>query len=284
MTKPAQSHRLQNMLDSSPLVDSLSRRKNAALIPSPIDQSQPDRSAGRRPNRAAAVLPMDQVIPDPEQPRKYFDETELANLAASIKSHGLLQPIRCRYSDEQKLWVIVSGERRYRAHKLINATEIAVVCDDRNRTDAEIKTHQLIENIQRESFKPVEEAKAFAELMTLESITAAELARRLKKGRQYVSQCLSLLKLSEDQQNQIDAGTLPVGQAYKLARQWKADSPSPTNAKAKASNKRKRGMEITYRGSNGAKIVIAFPKKVDDNTIRATLREVAENIGVADAA
>lgn len=273
------SSRLSSMLSGKRLSESVGIRSSTAEVPSPIDLGT-DKTSGRYANRNASMIEMDKIIPDPDQPRKQFDEAELRELAESIQDHELLQPIRVRWSDDHGKWIIVSGERRYRASQLNNATEIAVVIDDKDRSTGEVRIHQIVENIQRSGFRPVEEARAFAEAMELENISAAELSRRLKKGRSYVSQSLSLLNLTDEQQAAVDAGTLPVREAYKLAREERSgDGPSPARAgSVKTSKKRKRGIEMTLRSTNGGKITIAFGKKVDNETIRAALLEVAGSL------
>lgn len=277
--KRERSSRLSSMLSGSRLAESVGIRSSRTEVPSPIDAGA-DKMAGRYANRNASMIDVDKIIPDPNQPRKQFDEDELKELAESIKDHELLQPIRVRWSDEHGKWIIVSGERRYRASQLNNATEIAVVIDDKERSTGEVRIHQIVENIQRSGFRPVEEAKAFAEAMKLESISAAELSRRLKKGRSYVSQSLSLLNLTDEQQAAVDAGTLPVREAYKLARvERNGDDPSPARSgSVKTSKKRKRGIEVTLRSTNGGKVTVAFGKKVDNETIRTALLEVAGSL------
>lgn len=280
------SSRLSAMLGRGRLSESVGIRSTETTVSSPIELGV-DKSAGRYANRNASMIELDKIIPDPDQPRKQFDEADLQQLAESIKDHELLQPIRVRWSDEHNKWVIVSGERRFRAHQLNGATEIAVVVDEKDRSVGEIRIHQIVENLQRSGFRPCEEAKAFAEAMSLQNINAAELSRQLKKGRSYVSQSLSLLNLPEHMQAAVDAGTLPVREAYKLAREENGDktgSPTPKTMPKASRKKRRRGMELTMRSSHGAKIEISFSKKVDPETVRAALLEVANTLQQSDAA
>lgn len=280
------SSRLSAMLGRGRLSESVGIRSTETTVSSPIELGV-DKSAGRYANRNASMIELDKIIPDPDQPRKQFDEADLQQLAESIKDHELLQPIRVRWSDEHNKWVIVSGERRFRAHQLNGATEIAVVVDEKDRSVGEIRIHQIVENLQRSGFRPCEEAKAFAEAMSLQNINAAELSRQLKKGRSYVSQSLSLLNLPEHTQAAVDAGTLPVREAYKLAREENGDktgSPTPKTMPKASRKKRRRGMELTMRSSHGAKIEISFSKKVDPETVRAALLEVANTLQQSDAA
>lgn len=276
------SSRLTQMLGKSSLGESIGSRSDAGSVPSPLSLGT-DRGKGRSANRNAVILALDQIIPDPDQPRKVFDPTELRELAESIAEHDLLQPIRVRWADEHEKWIIVAGERRYRAAQLLQHAEIQATIDSTDRTVGEVRVQQLVENIQRSNFRPCEEAKAFAEAMELEGISASELSRRIKKSRSYVSESLLLLQLSEEQQQQVDAGTLPVREAYRLARDAKAvdSGKSPTPKKSTSvgkKGKRKRGTEVTYRASNGAKIVVTFGKKADDTEIRDALLDIAKQI------
>lgn len=283
---PQRSSRLASMLGRTRLSESVGIRSGDEFVPSPIDLGS-DKSSGRYANRNASMISMDMIIPDPDQPRKQFDQEELNALAESIRDHELLQPIRVRWSDPNNKWIIVSGERRFRAHQINNAEEISVVVDDKDRSNGEVRIHQIVENIQRSGFRPVEEAKAFAQAMELENITAAELSRRLKKGRSYVSQSLSLLNLSEDDQAAVDSGSLTVRDAYQKARDVRAEPNDATPSRkprAKSTNKRKRGVELVLRSSNGAKVTVAFGKKVNNETIRAALIEVADGFLDREAA
>jgi len=268
------------MLDQRRLGESIGMREASAQpAPSPVNLSG-DKTAGRTGNRNAAMMELSRIIPDPEQPRKEFNEEELQALAESIREHELLQPIRVRWCEDHQKYIIVSGERRYRAHLINEATEIAVVIDTKDRSTGEVRVHQLVENIQRSGFKPVEEAQAFAEVMDLEQISAAELARRIKKSRSYVSESLLLLNLPDEVQTAVDAGETPVRDAYRIARDIRQenDSKPAAKTKSKSSKKRKRGMEVVYRTSNGAKVVISFGKKVDEPAIRQAVAEVAEQM------
>ena len=122
------SDRLRKMMNKNSLRESVGGRAEGYQARSPVDVSGSDMTAGRYGLRQASMLALDRIIPDPNQPRKEFGEEGLKQLSKSIRDRGLMQPIRVRWSEEQGLWIIVSGERRYRAHQLIKATEIAAVC------------------------------------------------------------------------------------------------------------------------------------------------------------
>ena len=116
---------------------------------------------GRSRDRLAGHMEVDRIIPDPDQPRKSFPEESIAQLAASLKKAGQLQPIRVRWSDEHEKWVIISGERRWRAAIQAELKTIACLFVDRPLTESEIRQESLIENLLREDLKPIEAAEGY---------------------------------------------------------------------------------------------------------------------------
>src|SRR5262249_52991292 len=123
------------------------------------------RHAGRRPLTSVGRVYIDEVVPDPAQPRLTFSEDALDRLAASIRDKGQLSPIRVRWSVDHGRWLIISGERRWRAAKRAGLAEVECYFHDEELTPSEVLEQQLIENCLREDLQPVEEARAFASLM-----------------------------------------------------------------------------------------------------------------------
>jgi len=148
---------------------------------------------------------IEHIIPDPNQPRKNFDKGKLRELADSIEKHGLLQPILVRPLQNGK-FQIVHGERRFRACKLLGFKKIRA--EIRNLTDKEALEIQLVENIQREDINPIEEAEAYARLIKEFGYTHQEIARKIAKTREYVTNKLRLLKLPSEIQNEIRKGNI----------------------------------------------------------------------------
>ena len=138
---------------------------------------------------------IDLVRPNPNQPRKHFDEDALNELADSIKKHGLIMPIVVNNMEDGK-YMIIAGERRYRAAKIAGKTQIPVVV--RAYTDREIKEISLIENLQREDLNPIEAANAMKQLMDEYHLTQEELAQRLGKSQSSIANKLRLLRLPEE--------------------------------------------------------------------------------------
>ena len=173
---------------------------------------------GRTRDRLAGHMELDRIIPDPAQPRKFFAEESLAQLARSLKSAGQLQPIRVRWSEEHLKWVIISGERRYRAAILAGLKTIACSFVDKPLTESEIRQESLIENLLRDDLRPIEAAEGYRELMALNDWTIQQVAEALNITKGTVSKALALLKLPADIQVQIDAGELSASSGYEISR------------------------------------------------------------------
>ena len=152
------------------------------------------------------------IDPNYEQPRKNFDETALNELAESIKIHGVIQPIVV--TPIGKRFMIIAGERRFRASKIAGKSEIPAII--RNYTSQQIKEISLIENLQREDLSPIEEAMAIRTLMTEFNMTQEAVADRIGKSRSAVANTLRLLTLSNDVISLVEHGRLSAGHARTL--------------------------------------------------------------------
>lgn len=156
---------------------------------------------------------IEDIRPNPNQPRKHFDEDALNELADSIKKHGLIMPIVVNQPENGK-YMIIAGERRYRAAKIAGKRQIPVVV--RSYTDREIKEISLIENLQREDLNPIEAANAMKQLMDEYHLTQEELAERIGKSRPAVTNTLRLLSLSPEVIQLVSSGKLSAGHARAL--------------------------------------------------------------------
>jgi ParB family chromosome partitioning protein len=154
-------------------------------------------------------IPVEAVEPNPYQPRRHFDEEGLAELAASIKEKGVLQPITVR--EKNGTFELVAGERRWRAAQIAGLSEIPAVV--RELADREVMEIALIENLQREDLNPIEEAEAYAVLMEEFSLTQEEVAQAVGKGRPTVANRLRLLRLPDVVKGWIAEGRLSAGHA-----------------------------------------------------------------------
>ena len=153
------------------------------------------------------------IKPNPNQPRKTFDPDALMDLSSSIKAQGVLQPILVEEIADN-VYVIVAGERRYRAAKLAGLRKIP--CIVRSFSDLQRMEISLIENIQRENLNPVEEARAFSYLLTQAGIKQEELAQRIGKGRSTITNSLRLLNLPEKMLEGLEKGYITSGHARAL--------------------------------------------------------------------
>lgn len=158
------------------------------------------------------LVKISKVEPNREQPRKYFDEDALQELADSIKQFGLLQPILVQ--DRKDYYEIIAGERRWRAAKLAGLKEVPVII--KNYTEQEIVEIALIENIQREDLNPIEEAQAYKKLLTEFNLKQDEVAERVSKSRAAVTNSIRLLKLSDKVQQMVIDDMISTGHARAL--------------------------------------------------------------------
>ena len=156
------------------------------------------------------TLPLREIEPDPGQPRKTFDDETLAELSASIAEHGLLQPIAVRPKPSGG-YLILAGERRWRASRMAGLTEVPVIVKD--VTDEQAMELALVENLQREDLDPVEEAAGIRELMTRCDLTQEQAARKLGKSRSALANSLRLLSLPETVLELLKSGFITIGHA-----------------------------------------------------------------------
>ena len=247
-------------------------------------------------NRSAGDIEVDKVVPDPDQPRKEFDPESIERLARSIKDNGQIQPIRVRWNDTLGKWVIIAGERRWRATKAAGLPKISCIFIDRELTENEIRSEQMIENLLREDLKPIEGAKGFKVLMEINSWNAKQLATSLHVSPGTVSKSLSLLKLPEDLQQKVDDGTLSPSTAYQVAkvkdeqtqRQLadKAMNGEATQRDTEASVRQRSGKVTrvrkttneTFRTTDNVKIVVSCRRDIGDAGVLDALLTVAEEV------
>ena len=167
---------------------------------------------GDEPQESSAykMLPVYKVEPNPDQPRRDFDEEELAALAESIAEHGIIQPLTVRET-KNGYYQIIAGERRWRAARLCKLSEVpAIVVEADDRKAMELA---LIENLQRQDLNAVEEAMGYRSLMDDYGLTQEEAAARVGKSRPAVANSLRLLGLTPDVLELVRTGTLTAGHA-----------------------------------------------------------------------
>lgn len=165
-------------------------------------------------------LPISQVQPGLNQPRKRFEEGALADLADSIRLHGVIQPLTVRRLSSG-YYQIIAGERRWRAAKLAGLTEVPAVIIEAD--DKKVMELGLIENLQREDLNPMEEAKGYQVLMSEYGLTQEEVAERMGKSRPAIANTLRLLALPDAVQLMLEEGRLSPGHARPLLSLPKGD-------------------------------------------------------------
>ena len=199
------------------------------------------------------TLPISQVQPGLNQPRKRFEEEALADLAASIRQHGIIQPLTVRRL-ASGYYQIIAGERRWRAAKQAGLTEVPATIIEAD--DKKVMELGLIENLQREDLNPMEEAKGYKVLMDEHGMTQEDVAERMGKSRPAVANTLRLLALPDAVQLMLEEGKLSAGHARallvlpkgdamkKLAQRVIAEGLSVRQTEAMAKHLAKAGDEV----------------------------------------
>ena len=157
-------------------------------------------------------LPIEQIFPNKAQPRRYFDKVKLEELARSILSNGIIQPVivRTKGSDYE----LIAGERRWRAAQIAKIHLVPAVV--KNLTDKQAAEYAIVENIQREDLNSVEEARSYKNLMTIYNYTQEEVGTALGKSRSYIANMLRVLSLPESIINLLESSKISVGHARAL--------------------------------------------------------------------
>lgn len=239
-------------------------------------------------NKQIQDLELDKIVPNRYQPRREFSEDSIKELAETLDKNGLLQPIVVREDGDQ--YEIIAGERRYRAAKSLGWETIPAIV--KNMDDDQAASLALIENLQREDLNPIDEAKAYTNLMKLNNLTQTALAKDMGKSQSYVANKLRLLKLgdevqqaliegkitarhgraliglSEDDQKRVLAEIEAKGLNVKQTEEITKDVEAYFNPKPKAKSEQKR-------------VVNRIPKdlKVQINTIKKAVK-LAEDSGI----
>ncbi len=228
------------------------------------------------PNERVVVkqIPLAQIGANPDQPRKVFTDSELADLAASIKEKGVLQPILLRsVSGQPYMYEIVAGERRFRASKLAGLNEIpALVKTMTNENAMEIA---LIENVQRENLTPIEEANAYKNLMNQCGYELADVVRLIGKSESYIRNIMRLTTLPLSVQKMVEQGKLSASHARTIAV---AENPDALARKIIQENLSVSDTDKLVKSAPRAKTTRGRVQKTID---AATVREIESRIRAA---
>ncbi len=185
-------------------LDSLFGQQNVSEL---LDDIQNDKD-----QREHLMIPVDEIRPNPYQPRKIFNKEALEELSESIQQHGVFTPILVKKSISG--YELITGERRWRATKMANLDEIPAIVVDFD--DQQMMEIALLENIQREDLNVIEEAKAYEKLIERLNYTQEQLAHRIGKSREHITNILRLLRLPEEVQNRVISKQLSMGHARAL--------------------------------------------------------------------
>jgi ParB family chromosome partitioning protein len=278
-----------NHLDESMGVREIDARPKLSPVASPKD-------VGRRPLRSFGRVDLEMVAPDSEQPRSEFSDEAIQRLAQSIREKGQLHPIRVRWSDEQSKWLIISGERRWRATKAAGLPTIDCFFHKGELGPSDILEQQLVENLLREDLKPLDQARAFAALMDLNGWNGKQVAEALHISASTVSRSLALLDLPSDIQQRIDSGQLAARSAYELGKlpseitqreiAGNADNGRLTHKHVVAAVKqrqgkpapRPRGFKQSFFADNGLKVTVAARSKCTYDDVELALSQALDEV------
>ena len=169
-------------------------------------------------SKDAAEIPVDRIDRDPAQPREEFDEESLGRLAESLKARGQLQPIRVRWDEGRGVYLILCGERRWRAARLAGLPTLSCIVVERPDGPGELLALQLVENALREDLSAMEQARAYKALIDLNGWSARHLAAELAVNPGTVTRALALLELPSTIQDQVEQGALAPGTAYEVGK------------------------------------------------------------------
>ncbi|MFN4056594.1 MAG: ParB/RepB/Spo0J family partition protein [Roseinatronobacter sp.] len=220
------------------------------------------------------MLPIEKLVPNPDQPRSYFDAEQLAELAASIKQKGIIQPLIVRPVGDS--YQIVAGERRWRAAQRAQVHEVPVVI--RTLSDTEVLEVAIIENIQRADLNPVEEALGYRALIDQFGHTQEKLAEAMGKSRSHIANLMRLLTLPDDVLALLREGKLTAGHARALVT---TNNPGGLARKIVAEGLSVRQVEAMVKhSSEGPAAKPARSPKGKDADLRALENDLSASLGM----
>ena len=222
-------------------------------------------------------IPLAQIGANPDQPRKAFSDTQLNELAASIRERGVIQPILLRsVSGRSYMYEIVAGERRFRASKMAGLTEIPALVktiDDNNAREI-----ALIENVQRENLNPIEEANAYKNLMECCDYELDDVSRLIGKSASYIRNMLRLTSLPESVQALVEQGELSASHARTIAT---AENPEQLAHKIIAEKLSVAQTDTLVKAAPRSKSARAHIKKtIDATSVRDIEARIKNTLGV----
>lgn len=223
-------------------------------------------------------IPLAQIGANPDQPRKTFTESELSDLAASIREKGVLQPILLRaVTGRPYMYEIVAGERRYRASKLAGLTEIPALI--KKITPENAMEIALIENVQRENLNPIEESNAYKNIMEKCGYELADVARLIGKSESYIRNIMRLDTLPTDVKQMVEQGSISASHARTIAV---AENPTELAHQIIDNNLSVAETEKIVRNVTRKKTSRAYiSKTIDADSVREIESKISNALGVA---
>lgn len=224
----------------------------ASLIPDELDVKE-------KKDNNEMLISINLIKSNENQPRKAFDNEKIAELAESIKHHGIVQPIILRKDKDN--YIIVAGERRWRAAKLLSLKEVPAVVMD--LTDKQVLEISLIENIQRENLNPIEEAIAYKQLITEFDLTQEELSKRIGKSRVSITNTMRLMNLNESVKQYIIDSVISEGHGRVLLGLHDSKLQHEIAQKVIDEKLSVRELENVVKSLNKEKIDIVKPRELN---------------------
>jgi ParB family transcriptional regulator, chromosome partitioning protein len=169
-------------------------------------------------SKDVSLIEVDRIIRDPGQPREEFNEEALGRLAESLRARGQLQPIRVRWDEGQGAYVVLVGERRWRAARMAGLASLSCVVVDGPMDPDEILAIQMVENAVREDLTPIEQAHAYRRLIDAKGWSVRQLAAELAVHHAQVVRALALLELPAEVQDRVEQGGLSPAAAYEIGK------------------------------------------------------------------
>lgn len=253
------------------MAESMGPATGAPLTPTPaLLHGGAERYKGAARIKDALAIKLEQIIPDPNQPRKEFDPVALDELAASLKARGQLQPVRVRWDEGASRWILISGERRYRAALLAGLPTLTCIEATRPLTEEDLLEDQLVENCLRQDLKPIEQAR----------VTSGELAP---------SVAYEVSRL-DDPEQQREVAARVVVEGLNRSEAVEAIRQATGKPKGKAAGAKGRGgkprkvVERVLRTTAGPRVTVEFKRGLDAALIAAALSEALDQVKAEMAA
>jgi ParB family transcriptional regulator, chromosome partitioning protein len=253
------------------------RDRSIFLVPSMpnINEEKKGERTETSPFRAARIIDIDRIKPNPDQPRKTFHRESLESLAASIKEiGGVIDPLTVEYVEANDCYLIISGERRYRAAKIAGLEKLPCIVKDLD--DKSRALMQFIANSQRENISPLEEASAIRQLVQTHGFAQHQIAKLINKSKSYVSQILGLERLSEEARLKVQTSELSKEVQIQASRETDLEKQVQILQMASDGQKTVRQIRAKSRRAENKPPNKKVDRKELDKKVNASITEIHE--------